>query len=83
VSTRPRWVFLVATGLALAGLVAAWALWWSPAAPPPALLRTDDAQLLERGRQVYVAQCASCLQTKGRGFESCQPRQNFVSGSTG
>lgn len=59
-STRPRWVFLVATGLALAGLVAAWALWWGPAAPPPALLRTDDAQLLERGRQVYVAQCASC-----------------------
>ncbi|MDO9253753.1 MAG: c-type cytochrome [Hydrogenophaga sp.] len=35
-------------------------LWRGLAAPPTALLRTDDAQMLEQGRKVYVAQCASC-----------------------
>ena len=57
---RFRWVLLAATGLALAGSVSAWVLWRGLAAPPTALLRTDDAQLLEQGRKVYVAQCASC-----------------------
>jgi hypothetical protein len=60
VTSRFRWVLLAATGLALAGLVAAWVLWRGLAASPTALLRTDDAQMLEQGRKVYVAQCASC-----------------------
>ncbi len=58
--SRSRWMLLAATGLALAGAVAAWALWPGAAAPPAALLRTDDAQLLEQGRNIYAAQCASC-----------------------
>lgn len=58
-----RWTLWAAAALALAGL----ALWWGLAAPPPTLLRTDDAQLLEQGRKVYVAQCASCHGAKREG----------------
>lgn len=36
------------------------ALWGRRFAEPTPLLRTDDPQLLERGRTLYMTQCASC-----------------------
>ncbi|OPF63593.1 cytochrome c [Hydrogenophaga sp. H7] len=49
--------WLVVAALALAGLVATWSSRFPAQAP---LLRTDDPQLLERGRTLYTTQCASC-----------------------
>lgn len=54
---RPWALGLIVAAGALAGLVAVWPVLF-PEQPP--LLRTDDATLLERGRSIYVAQCASC-----------------------
>lgn len=52
---------LVVTGLAIAGLAITGAAWWRwKFAEPVPLLRTDDLQLLEHGRTIYMAQCASC-----------------------
>jgi mono/diheme cytochrome c family protein len=47
---------LTVTGLAIMGV--GWWLW--KRAEPEPLLRTDDAQLLVRGRSIYIAQCGSC-----------------------
>lgn len=51
---------LMVTSLAFTGLVIMGVGWWAwKAAEPAPLLRTDDAQLLERGRSLYMVQCAS------------------------
>lgn len=54
---RPRALWLVVAAGALVGLAAVWQVLFPERAP---LLRTDDATLLERGRSVYMSQCASC-----------------------
>lgn len=60
---RSRSLRVAAAGLALAGVAAAF-FWWRFADPfgsnPAGLFRLDDAALLQRGAQIYQAQCASC-----------------------
>lgn len=52
---------LLVIGLAVAGMaITGVALWGRRFAEPTPLLRTDDPQLLERGRTLYMTQCASC-----------------------
>ena len=54
---------VAAAGIALAGMAAAF-FSWRFADPfgsrPPGVLRLDDAAMLQRGAQIYLAQCASC-----------------------
>jgi S-disulfanyl-L-cysteine oxidoreductase SoxD len=54
-------ILLVSASLTVAGLAITCVGWWLwKTAEPVPLLRTDDTQLLVRGRSIYVAQCASC-----------------------
>lgn len=56
-----RQTHLVITSLAFTVLAIMGVGWWTwKAAEPAPLLRTDDAQVLERGRSLYMVQCASC-----------------------
>lgn len=57
---RSRALRRVVAAAALAGLVVMVVVWRSLSPAPAPLLRTDDAQRLERGRTLYMAQCASC-----------------------
>jgi mono/diheme cytochrome c family protein len=59
--SRPvRWA---AAFLALGGMVAVLVWWWLPGQRHDVAagrLRPDDAQVVQRGAQVYLARCASC-----------------------
>ncbi len=60
---RSQSLRITAASLALTGITAA-LFWWRFADPfgskPPGVFRLDDPAMLQRGAQIYQAQCASC-----------------------
>lgn len=59
-----RLVFLAMLGLVTAGFLASW-IFSRPAPPPPPEVARDP--LLARGREIFLARCATCHGHDGRG----------------
>lgn len=72
-SRKQKIVAVTVTGLLAAGLGAYWYI-GSQSVPESRILRPDDAAVVARGQQVYLANCASCHGSKLEGQPNWRER---------